>query len=190
MKKSKLILIVLLVIGVLITGCGNKKEEKKENEVTGSITEILDKIVEKAKGYDTDKEYGIATMPNDHVEIDLESIEDDLGITKEEYEKDIQEYIESKPSESYLTHSIILIKVKDGVDTSELAKKITKGVSPYRFSSVKPDKIQGAYSGNYILVVSSSESTVEAVYKAFEDIMGSKVTKIDRTNDWEDSLLG
>lgn len=178
--KKFICLFVLTSVALLLVGCTNNVE----NEEMGVI---LDKIITRAGKLDTDKEYGIATIENVHQTIKNEEVEDNLGVTLEEYQENIAEFIESRPNEAYITHSVILMKVKDGVDTASMAQKLTENISPYRFSTV-PAEIMGAYTDKYIIIVTSEESTVDAVIKAFEEVIG-KSTKIERTNDWSDSMF-
>ena len=79
----------------------------------GEIGDVLDKIVEKAKEIDT-SEYGIGSIACHHREITADIAIDILGIDDKEFAKLIDAAIESQPDGSWHTHSVIVIKFKDG----------------------------------------------------------------------------
>lgn len=150
----------------------------------GNIGDILDKIVAKAKEIDA-SEYGIGSIACHHREITADIAVDILGIDDEEFAKLIDSAIESQPDGSWYTHSVIVIKFKDGVDVKAAAETIrTKSVAD-RCGCLTPDAWVGALTGDYMVFTISDSSICEAVYKAVCNLSACEVTRLDRENDWK-----
>lgn len=150
----------------------------------GEIGDVLDKIVEKAKEIDT-SEYGIGSIACHHREITADIAIDILGIDDEEFAKLIDSAIESQPDGSWFTHSVIVIKFKDGVDVKAAAETIRTKSKADRCGCLAPDAWVGALTGDYMVFTISDSSICEAVYKAVSELSACEVTRLDRENDWK-----
>lgn len=150
---------------------------------TGTVEEILDAVVAKAIELD-DQEYGIGSIECTPTVVDEDRCESVLGLTEEEFAEYIEAAIESKPNGSWYTHSVVVIKLKDGVNVEEIANKIVANTKPNRFGCLKPRAIVGSYMDNFVIFSASSEETCEAVYSAVVALSKVTPTRIDRENDW------
>ena len=150
----------------------------------GEIGDVLDKIVEKAKEIDT-SEYGIGSIACHHREITADIAIDILGIDDKEFAKLIDSAIESQPDGSWHTHSVIVIKFKDGVDVKAAAETIRTKSKADRCGCLTPDAWVGALTGDYMVFTISNSSICEAVYKAISELSAGEVTRLDRENDWK-----
>ena len=150
----------------------------------GEIGDVLDKIVEKAKEIDT-SEYGIGSIACHHREITADIAIDILGIDDKEFAKLIDSAIESQPDGSWHTHSVIVIKFKDGVDVKAAAETIRTKSKADRCDRLTPDAWVGALTGDYMVFTISNSSICEAVYKAVSELSAGEVTRLDRENDWK-----
>ena len=150
----------------------------------GEIGDVLDKIVEKAKEIDT-SEYGIGSIACHHREITADIAIDILGIDDKEFAKLIDSAIESQPDGSWHTHSVIVIKFKDGVDVKAAAETIRTKSKADRCGCLTPDAWVGALTGDYMVFTISNSSICEAVYKAVSELSAGEVTRLDRENDWK-----
>lgn len=148
----------------------------------GEIGDVLDKIVEKAKEIDT-SEYGIGSIACHHREITADIAIDILGIDDKEFAKLIDSAIESQPDGSWHTHSVIVIKFKDGVDVKAAAETIRTKSKADRCGCLTPDAWVGALTGDYMVFTISNSSICEAVYKAVSELSACEVTRLDREND-------
>ncbi len=215
MKKLICTLLALAFVLATLTACGDTPAETSATdpaestfatEITstteptpvvkaafeGTIEEILDAIVAKAIELDTDPEFGIASIECTPTVVDAERCETVLGLTEDEYAQYIDSAIESKPNGSWFTHSIVVIKLKEGTDVATVANKIVMNTKPNRFGCLKPRAIVGAFAGDYVVFAASSETSCEAVYAAVEALSAVESTRIDRENDWNSSggLMG
>ena len=132
--------------------------------------------------------FGIRLSPKitcHHREITADIAVDILGIDDEEFAKLIDSAIESQPDGSWNTHSVIVIKFKDGIDVKAAAETIrTKSIAD-RCGCLTPDAWIGALTGDYMVFTISDSLICEAVYKAVCDLSACEVTRLDRENDWK-----
>lgn len=188
MKKVFGIIVVFLCVGVLLTGCG--KSDNIKSNLSGTSSDVLKKLVFKATELDTDKEYGIGSIEVEENIIDKDEVEDILGLTENEFNKYVESAVESKPVNSWYNHSVVAVKLKDGTNVKEVAEKIVANTSPSRFGCLKASKIEGAYSGNYVIFAASDEAIVDVVIKAFKEITNGNMKTITRENNWNTGMLG
>lgn len=193
MQKIIKVLIIPLCLLVIMTGCDSKK---KENETPAntvdlgtSATSLLDDIVKKASELDKNEEYGLATIKVTNHQITNEDTEDVLGLKEDDFTKYIEEAIESKVTDSWMTHSIVVAKLKSEANAGEVANKIVKNTSPSRFGCLKVDKIEGAYYGNYVVFAASKEEIVDNVIKVFKEMTKNQAQIITRENNWNINLF-
>lgn len=186
MKKLICTVLALCLLACALVSCGSAPAFE------GTVEEILDNIVTKAIELDTEPEFGIASIECTPTVVDAENCESVLGLSEEEFNEYVEAAIESKPNGSWYTHSIVVIKLKDGVDVPTVAEKIVMNTKPNRFGCLKPRSIVGARAGQYVIFSASSETSTEAVYNAVKALSAVEPTRIDRENDWSSSggLMG
>ena len=187
MKKIINIVIVICLIMILFTGC--QKKNSGVDNLKETPSELLSKIVKFASEYDKDNEYGLASIRVEEHKITKDETEDVLGLTEDEFNKYVDEALESKVLDSWMNHSIVVVKIKDGQNIKEISEKIVKNTSPSRFGCLKASKIEGAYYGNYVIYAASDEAIVDNVIKAFKEITNNKETIITRENNWNTNFF-
>lgn len=165
------------------------KPETKE-AFTGTVDEILDLIVKKAGELDSANEYNISTIACSHSVVDIDSCDTILGLEDKEFEDYVEAAVESKPDGSWFTHSVVVVKLRDGVDVKTVAEKIVSKTEAVRFGCLRPEAIVGAYTGNYVVFTTSGKGICESVYEAVKELSGTDVTRVDREKNWSDSGLG
>ena len=159
------------------------KPETKE-AFTGTVDEILDLIVKKAGELDSANEYNISTIACSHSVVDIDSCDTILGLEDKEFEDYVEAAVESKPDGSWFTHSVVVVKLRDGVDVKTVAEKIVSKTEAVRFGCLRP------YTGNYVVFTTSGKGICESVYEAVKELSGTDVTRVDREKNWSDSGLG
>lgn len=160
---------------------------------TGEIEAILNSIVTRAIEIDMAawteeyEYYGIGTIECEPTPVDEDSCTSILGLDTDEFYALVDSAIESKPLGSWYTHSVVVIKLKDGVDVAETAQKIVMNTKPNRFGCLKPSSIVGAYTGDYVIFTASDESACNSVYSAVVELSALEAVRIDRENTWKNS---
>ena len=178
-----IIAIIFVIRGLNSNNTNNNQQNKEETKYTA--TELLDKVVEKAK----EKNEDLKKLNLKYREITSENLKDVLGITEEEYKNTIESAMEYAPADGWFTESYVVVKVKSGQDVDKLARKIVTNTEPARFGCLKPEVITGIYLGNYIMLIDSHEQGAKDLISSFKEIMGEDATTITRDNDWSSGGL-
>ena len=146
--------------------------------------------MKKAGELDSANEYNISTIACSHSVVDIDSCDTILGLEDKEFEDYVEAAVESKPDGSWFTHSVVVVKLRDGVDVKTVAEKIVSKTEAVRFGCLRPEAIVGAYTGNYVVFTTSGKGICESVYEAVKELSGTDVTRVDREKNWSDSGLG
>ncbi len=153
--KKILLVIILLVVAVLVTGCGNKNIE-------GSLEDIMAKVY--------------ADIPEDerpmmltNTEVNEENIEYFLGTKDIEYE----EALASESGVGSIAHSVVLVRTKKGANVEAIEEKIEESVNPRKWICVgveKDDVIVESEGNLIILIMVQDEKTREKLEDSFEKL--------------------
>ena len=152
MKK---ILGVLFVVGALfmLTGCSNK-----EQNLTLTPTEIVAKMYE---GFGEDE----LPMLGER-ELVAEELEYDLGLT----ELDFVEGTISEPMIGAIPHSVVVVRVKEGVDVAKTVADIKANVNPRKWVCVEAETVLVESKGDIIVLVMSTNDTATKLMENFKKI--------------------
>ena len=161
MTKKIGLFIMLISALLLITGCGAKKEEeKKEANIDGSLTEIMEKLYSNIPEEER-------PMMLTNMEINEENIEGFIGTTDIEY----KEALASEPGIGSIAHSVVLIRAKDVKDVDNIKKKIKENVNPRKWVCVgvaEEDVIIKSKGDLVILILVENEETRETLDSEFD----------------------
>lgn len=151
-KKITLV-VIMLVVAMLVTGCGNVK---------GSLEEIMEKVY--------------ANIPEDqrpmmltNTEVTEENIEYFLGTKDIEYE----EALASESGVGSIAHSVVLVRTKKNANIEAIKDKIEKNVDPRKWVCVgveKDDIIVENEGDLIILIMVEDEATREKLEDAFDNL--------------------
>lgn len=154
LKKISLI-IIMLVMALVVTGCGNANIE-------GSLEEIMEKVY--------------ADIPEDqrpmmlmNTEVTSENVEYYLGSKDIEFE----EALASEPGIGSIAHSVVLVRTKDNADIEAIKDTIEDTINPRKWIcvGVEEDDVIVESKGNLIiLIMIEDETTREKIEDAFENL--------------------
>lgn len=151
---KKILLFVVILVGVFsLTGCGN---------IEGSLEDIMAKVYA-----DIPEEERPMMLAN--TEVNEENIEYFLGTKDIEFE----EALASEPGIGSIAHSVVLVRVKDGVNIKTVKDEIAKNVNPRKWVcvGVEEDDVIIKNKGNLIiLIMVSDENTREKIDNSFENL--------------------
>ena len=141
MKKLKIFsIIVLSFIGILaLTGC------TKEENITGSLPEIMDKLYEGIK--ESEK-----PMMLSNIEIDDESFEYYTFI-KTEY----KEALASESMVGSIPHSVVLIRLKDASKAKEVVEEIKANANPSKWICVTAENTEVLSKGDLVVLIMAND---------------------------------
>lgn len=94
----------------------------------------------------------------------------------------------SEPLMSSQAYSLVLTKVKSGVNASEVAKEMSEKVDTRKWICVEAEKLYATSSGDIVFLVMSNEETAKPIYENFK-ILAGKVSKVYEKSAEEIELL-
>ena len=87
----------------------------------------------------------------------------------------------SEPMISSQAYSLVLAKVKDGVDANEVAKAMSEKINPAKWVCVSAEKIYATNSGDVVCLVMASEEWAKPVYESFKTLAGTVGKEYEKT---------
>lgn len=175
-KTTKIILAVVAVAIVAIVGVILMMNSKSGSNLNVSsaadLTALVDKIYE-----------GVSIeMPMLMTqELDMTDAETVKYFTGLENIDDIEYVVASEPMMTSQAYSLMLVKVKDGVDADTIAKSMNENVNERKWICVTAEKIYSVASGDVVCLVMSNEQTAKTVYDSFKTLAGSVGEEFERT---------
>lgn len=149
-KLFSLCLMVGLCLVVLI-GCG--KVETLDME----LTEVLDKVY---AGVEED-------MPKVmNMEITDENIAYYLGVESLDY----KEGIASEAMNSSIPHSVVVVRVNDGVDIEQIKQEIKEKANPRKWICVEAESVIVESKGDVIILIMTNTDLAEKVQTNFNNL--------------------
>lgn len=186
MKKKLIIvgIIVLVLVAIIATATImlNKNENSKsdgEKSKLGTIesSEDLSKIVDKIyKKIDDDQK----PISLESQEIDV--TEDDMVafLTGLEDGEDLEYLVVSEPLMSSQAYSLVIAKVKDGVDASKVAKEMCENINIRKWICVTAEQVYATNSGDVVFLIMTNKDTADLVYNEFKELAGNVGEKYTR----------
>lgn len=155
MKKISLLFVLISAL-LLITGCN----EKKEKNIEGNLTDILDKIY---------KDLPSDNTPNglSNIELNDENIENYIGTKEIKY----KEAIAKESMIGSIAHSVVLIRTEENADIESIKEKILENVNPRKWICVgveKEDVIIKNKGDLIIVIIIEDEVGRDSISKGFD----------------------
>lgn len=141
MKKLKNILGILgvLVISLLLVGCGNNEN------IEGDLTSLIDKLYE---GIKEDERPMLMTTT-----LDDETFESFAFVKDVDY----KEAVVSEPPMSSIPHSVVLIRLNDANDASKVVADIKANANPRKWFCVEAENVIVKSRGDLVILIMSNE---------------------------------
>lgn len=176
-KTTKIILAVVAVVAVVaivgvILMMNSKPSSNLSVNSAADLTALVDQIYEG----------GSIEMPMLMTqELDMTDAETVKYFTGLENIDDIEYVVASEPMMTSQAYSLMLVKVKDGVDADAVAKTMNENVDERKWICVTAEKIYSVASGDVVCLVMSNEDTAKTVYDSFKTLAGSVGEEFERT---------
>ena len=140
--KKITLLLIMIVITLLVSGCGNKNIE-------GSLEDLMTKIYAGIP----DEEKPMMLM---NTEVNSENIEYYLGSTDIKYE----EALASESGVGSIAHSVVLLRTKDNADINKIKEEIKEKVNPRKWICVGVEKedLIIKNKGNLVILIMVEDS--------------------------------
>ena len=179
MKKTTKIIIVIIVIlavAAIIVGVIAMNSKPKTNLEPVNSSEDLSSLIEKIYEGENIKMQSLMTQTIETSDVDY--VKTTTGL---ENANDIEYVVASEPMMTAQAYSLVLVKVKDGVDTNSVAKTMNENVNARKWICVAADKIYTTSSGNIVCLVMDSEEVAKPVYEKFKTLAGEIGQEYERT---------
>lgn len=97
--------------------------------------------------------------------------------------EDIEYLVVSEPMMSSQAYSLVLVKVKKGVNADNVAKTMKENINTRKWICVSAEKVYATTSGDIVCLVMSNADTAKAVYDSFKTIAGSVGQEYERSEE-------
>lgn len=177
-KNTKIVIGVVAIIAVLAIVIAvvamNSKPKTNLEPITAAedLSALVDKIYE---GLEIQMPM-LMTQP-----IDVADSEMVTYITGLDSTDGVEYVVASEPMMTSQAYSLVLVKVKDGANIEQMAKKMNENIDERKWICVTADKIYTTTSGDVICLVMSNEETAKAVYSNFKTLAGTIGEEYERS---------
>lgn len=181
-NKMKMIIIVVVIIAVIAGVIGfmymnkNDNENNTTNDNTTQTTaklepvtsaEDLTKLVDKIYEGEEDLFPSIQTQEIDVSDKDMVSF-----VTGLEDNTKLEYLVVSEPMMSSQAYSLVLAKVKDGVNANEVAKEISEKIDTRKWICVSAEQLYATNSGDVVFMVMTNKKLADSLYGNFKTLAG------------------
>jgi len=178
MKKSIKILIaviaILVVTAVVVVLSVNLSKSKSNLQIATveDLTALVDKI------YDG-LEVEMPMLMTQALEVtDPETVQAFTGL---ENGDNLEYLVASEPMMSSQAYSLVLAKVKDGVNANEVAKTMNDNINTRKWICVTAEKVYTTSSGNVVCLVMTRGDLATTLYNKFKTLAGGIGKEYERT---------
>ena len=169
MKKSVIIAIIALVVGALIfTIIMINSGSNTSNLPQISSAEDLKNLVSKIYEGKEDKLPNLDTQVIDITDSGMVSM-----FTGLESGKDLEYVVVSEPLMTSQAYSLVLVKVKDGVNADNVAKTMCENIDIRKWICVSAEQVYATSSGNVVMLIMSNKETATTIYESFKTLAGN-----------------
>lgn len=183
MKKSVQIIIAVVVVAIItvlaitIVLMNSKTKTNIETINTAEdLSALIDQIYE-----GQDKGMIPSTVQTQVIDItDEESVKYVTGL---ENAKDVEFVAVSEPMITSQAYSLVLVKVKDGVNANEIAKTMSENINTRKWICVSAEKLYATSSGNVVCLVMTNAETAKSVYERFKTLAGTVGEVYEKTEE-------
>ena len=186
MKMKKFLVIGLAVaLSACLVGCkddevqpnpnpsGNNNQQTVVGTATGDVSG--DMITMMTKG-----EVMVNAPFQDYLNAEIS--EAYVGLTKEEYEENIEEGVFYESMMSPANQSYCLLKVKEGADVASLQELVFQKANPRKWICMSADRVLVMADDSYIMLAMGTQEACDALKTEFEALAGSDVREaMDKT---------
>lgn len=170
-KTVKTIFIALAVIAIVVSILvaifkvnGKAKTGLEPVNSSEDLSALVDKIYEGEKGL-------FPSLQTQTVDVaDSDFIKYYTGL---ENGTNLEYIVASEPMISSQAYSLVVAKVKAGIDANAIAKEMSEKVNTAKWICVSADKLYATSSGDIVFLVMSSEDMAKPIYEKFKTLAGN-----------------
>lgn len=171
------LIVIAIVVAVVVAIFMVNRKPKTNLETVNSNEDLLalvDKLYEGQKGL-------FSSLQNEAVDVtDNDFIQYYTGL---ENGTNLEYVVTSEPMISSQAYSLVLAKVKNGVDANSVAKEMSEKVNTSKWICVSAEKLYVTSSGDIVFLVMSSEDMAKPIYEKFKTLAGNVNEVYEKTEE-------
>lgn len=177
-KTTKITIIIIAIIAVIavIAGVIAINSKPKTNLQTINSAEDLATLIEKIYEGQTIKMPMLMTQTIDAS--DNDAVKAATGL---ENANNLEYVVTSEPMMTSQAYSLVLVKVKNGVDANAVAKTMNENIDSRKWICVSAEKVYTTSSNNVVCLVMSSEEIAKPIYEKFKTLAGNIGEEYEKT---------
>ena len=177
-KTVKIILIAIVVVALVIIAVliFNKKPKTNLEPITSGddLVALVDKI------YEGQGELYSSLMTQ---EIDVTDNDNVPYYTGLENGENLEYLVVSEPMMMSQAYSLILAKVKDGVDANVVAKEMSDNIDTRKWICVTAEQLYATSSGDVVFLIMTNEEMATPIYEKFKTLAGNVTEVYEKTEE-------
>ncbi len=182
-KKNVIFVVAIVVFLVIMLSIVLISKNNKTNEggVQVSSVEDLTKLLDEVYDGSSVELYNV-----DNRTIDLSDANSVKSYTGLDNGDDLEFAVVSEPLINAQAYSVVIAKVKNGVNANEVAKEMSEKVDTRKWICVSADKLYATNSGDIVFLVMTNEEMAKSVYDSFKKVAGTVGQEYERTAEEEE----
>lgn len=180
MKKSiKILLIVIVVLAVVAVAVvfATKSAKPKSNLQIASAEDLTALVNQIYEGLETE----MPMVMTQALEVtDADTVQAFTGLDNGD---NLEYLVVSEPMMSSQAYSLVLVKVKDGVNADEVAKAMNEKINIRKWICVSAEKVHTTSSGNIVCLVMTRSDLATTIYNKFKTLAGGIGQEFERTEE-------
>lgn len=168
--------IIVAVVAVLVGIFAFNNNSKPASNLSVSSADDLTALVDQIYAGVSIEMPSLMTMPIDTT--DADAVKSFTGL---DTENEIEYAVVSEPMMSSQAYSLVLVKVKNGINADEVAETMNKQINERKWICVTAEKIYSVASGDVVCLVMTNAETAQPVFESFKTIAGSVGQVYERT---------
>ena len=185
---KKLIVCIIVIVAIVALGCFafNKNLDEKQDVVNNDGEQLSENNTNKPAEISINSAEDLTTFVDElyagneelypslmSQAIDVTDAETVSYMTGLENGDDLEYLVVSEPMMSSQAYSLVIAKVKDGVNADVVAKEMSENINMRKWICVSAEKLYATSTENLAFLVMSSEEMAKSVYDAFKNKVGN-----------------
>lgn len=176
MKKSTIVIIAVAVVVVAILAVMFFTKGEASNLPAITSSEDLTTLVDSIYAGVTDEMPGVMSQPVDVTDKDAVSY-----MTGLENGDELEYLVVSEPMMSSQAYSLVVAKVKSGVNASKVAETMKTNIDTRKWICVTAEKLYATNSGDVVFLVMTRADLAQSVFNSFKTLAGNVGQVFERT---------
>ncbi len=176
MKKSTIVIIAVAVVVVAVLAVMLFTKGPASNLPAINSAEDLTTLIDSIYAGVTDEMPGVMSQPIDVT--DKDSVNYMTGL---ENGDELEYLVVSEPMMSSQAYSLVVAKVKSGVNASKVAETMKTNINTRKWICVTAEKLYATNSGDVVFLVMTRADLAQSVFNSFKTLAGNVGQVFERT---------